>query len=709
MLLGEVLEEWTAVASRIQTVRMLDVTTLQRLIDEYGSLRQLQGHTAQSRGRRFNHVIAELLRCWGIDARVSLRSAGEIDVAFASSGVRYVLEAKWEKAKTDTGHVAKLQKRVRQRLAGTYGIFLSMSGYSEEALADVAHGERLEVLLLDAGHFEAMLSGMVPPQELLSLVHDQASFLGEAYTPLLRLLASVDESPVVEFPLPGLAEHPLMQSSAPGISGEIAFSVLDSRQLGIACAGPDRLLATTQHGIIEVDLKSHHVGWAVPVRDCHRNPLVDDRGAVLFTRRYGVGRLDGGELTVIGGGFPGATCLLRHPDGGSWVFSNGDLDNQIATSITKLGARLGDEERHDLDYPPASAFGSIWVTDTDVLTIGNPFFTITTLTTGQTRRFRATQSNPMGVVMLDDCSVLTAGDAVTLGRTDLRTGGYSEIAQLALRPSVNELALGPDGCIYIASYGQSTTDQISFVVARVQWSWQRTGDAPPAAATRINGTPAAVKRPVTTTSHTSAGRTAARGPVAQRPAARRIPTQPPVAPAVPWNVVRADRGNQEGAYVTFEAHRRLYWVVVALNIALIFVLSILATASDLSGIGKFFAGLVAAVVLILTVGFANMARSPVRLEVGAQGVQVFARSETTWIPWEVIERIDIVPVQGHQYIVAWCRGADMFPEFDSFGGGPRFLPKLGAIAICPISVLRTRRHLVARALRMYGGNRVGSP
>jgi hypothetical protein len=174
-------------------------------------------------------------------------------------------------------------------------------------------------------------------------------------------------------------------------------------------------------------------------------------------------------------------------------------------------------------------------------------------------------------------------------------------------------------------------------------------------------------------------------------------------------VVRTDRGNQQGAYVTFEAHRRLYWVVVGLSLALILVLSILATASDLSGIGKLISGLIAIFVLILTLGFANMARSPVRLEIGAQGVQVFARSETSWIPWEAIERIDILPVQGHQYIVAWCRGADMFPEFDAFGGGPRFLPKLGAIAICPISVLRTRRHLVARALRTYGGNRVGSP
>ncbi|GAA1716715.1 hypothetical protein GCM10009765_76680 [Fodinicola feengrottensis] len=39
--------------------------------------------------------------------------------------------------------IAKLQKRVRQRLPGTYGVFLTMSGYSPEALADLAYGDRV--------------------------------------------------------------------------------------------------------------------------------------------------------------------------------------------------------------------------------------------------------------------------------------------------------------------------------------------------------------------------------------------------------------------------------------------------------------------------------------------------------------------------------------------------------------------------------------
>lgn len=54
---------------------------------------------------------------------------------------------------------------------GTVGLFLAMAGYSPESLDEVDRGGRLEVLLLDRQHFEAMLSGFAPPQELLKLVH----------------------------------------------------------------------------------------------------------------------------------------------------------------------------------------------------------------------------------------------------------------------------------------------------------------------------------------------------------------------------------------------------------------------------------------------------------------------------------------------------------------------------------------------------------
>jgi hypothetical protein len=59
--------------------------------------------------------------------------------------------------------MAKLRGRITQRLAGTRGVLLSMSGYSDEALEGIVRGQQLDVLLLDRTHLEAMLSGLLSP------------------------------------------------------------------------------------------------------------------------------------------------------------------------------------------------------------------------------------------------------------------------------------------------------------------------------------------------------------------------------------------------------------------------------------------------------------------------------------------------------------------------------------------------------------------
>ena len=62
--------------------------------------------------------------------------------------------------------MAKLRGRITQRLAGTRGVLLSMSGYSDEALEGIVRGQQLDMLLLDRTHLEAMLSGLLSPADL---------------------------------------------------------------------------------------------------------------------------------------------------------------------------------------------------------------------------------------------------------------------------------------------------------------------------------------------------------------------------------------------------------------------------------------------------------------------------------------------------------------------------------------------------------------
>ncbi len=682
---------------------MFDVVRLQDLISEYGGLRRLEGHSPQTRGQRLNEVVAGMLRCWGIEARTSIRSLGEIDVGFAVGGIRYVVEAKWEQAKADTGHVAKLQKRVRQRFAGTCGIFLSMSGYSREALADVARGERLEILLLDASHFEAMLAGLVPPEEMLSLLHDRAAFYGEAHTPLATLIAST-VAPQVTFGQSNQLTAPLLRQAAPGVAGEVLFSVPDSNQLGLACLDPDHLLVTTQHGIMAVDLARRNTGWAVPVSGCHRNPVVDADGAVLFARRNGVGSYHGGELTVMGGGFAGNTCLMRHPDGSTWVFSNGEPGGAIGAAVTRLGGQLGDEVRIAHDYPAASAMNACWVNSREVVAVGSSGVSVSTLG-GASRWLRLPQTTPTGLACLTPMSVLTGGDAISLLCTNLGNGQSAEVAHLNLDGSVNELGVAADASVCVAAYCQPADNRMPFVVARIRTALEVDTAAVAAAGTPVSVTASAASGTTAsdTRRQTTASPTAAPAPSGQRSAAVHR------APVTGWQVSRRDRGNRQGEYVAFHGRSGIYWAIVGINILLIAVLAIVIIVPETSTLAKVIVAIIEAFLVAATIGFGKMASAPMRLEIGVQGIQVFARSDTSWFPWQVLDRVEVMRLEGgNLHVVAWCAGANMFPEFDGYGGGPRFLPRLGAVAICPVNVLQARRHVIVRALHTYGENRVGT-
>ena len=73
----------------------------------------------------------------------------------------------------------------------------------------------------------------------------------------------------------------------------------------------------------------------------------------------------------------------------------------------------------------------------------------------------------MGIVRLDSRTVLTAGDSVTLVRTDTESWESTEVARLAVSPSVNELARDRDGTVYLASYYPTTEPGLTFAVIRL--------------------------------------------------------------------------------------------------------------------------------------------------------------------------------------------------------------------------------------------------
>jgi Galactose mutarotase-like len=116
---------------------------------------------------------------------------GEIDVAFRLGDSRIILEAKWTTDPISFGPVNLLVTRARQRLEGTIGIFASMAGYTTPALDQVSRsGERVRIVLFDAEHVEALISGLASPHELIDAALEEASATGRTYVGVAELLAS---------------------------------------------------------------------------------------------------------------------------------------------------------------------------------------------------------------------------------------------------------------------------------------------------------------------------------------------------------------------------------------------------------------------------------------------------------------------------------------------------------------------------------------
>jgi hypothetical protein len=311
------------------------------LIAEYGRLQALDGFTPQSRGQRLNGFIADLFRCWGIDAVANTRSNGEIDTAFQIGDRHFVLEAKWEKERTATGPLSKLQKRLRQRLGGTIGVFLSMAGFTREALSDLTVGEQLMVLCLTQRHLEAMLSGLIPPEELIGACVTKASREGVSYVELEDLFdyprnseESLRFGPPVEI-------KTLIDQAAPGFSASVVVSDFSLSSMGLAELSPGRLLFPSAEGLVLVDLVRQTVQRWLQIKGWLSSVLVHPNGTVYFSRCAGVGCVRQGQLQAVGGGATNIRAFLG-ADGSVWGYWFDDHQQQHLSAI-RLASELGNQ------------------------------------------------------------------------------------------------------------------------------------------------------------------------------------------------------------------------------------------------------------------------------------------------------------------------------------------------------------------------------
>lgn len=438
-----------------------NVPKLQQLFTRYQELRRLAGGIRpQRRGEEFNRLIAEMLIAYGIKADMSVRGRGEIDVTFKVNGVRFILEAKWESTKTNTAKVAKLQRRVEQRFVATIGIFLSMSGYSPEAISDLKDSRRLDVLLLDGSHFEAMLSGFVPPDELFDLLADRASYMGEGYYSLSSI-----------FPSPPLGQPPEVEFGAPpelttsftalveDLEVEIILHGLDARYMGLACRSEKDLILTYPDGLVAVDISRNRAGWLSHVTECYRwiKPAAD--GSLLIRRREGVGILKGSLLSAVGGPFFGNPILTTDDEGHVYVVDNGGkfttgwLGSSISrdAEIVLLYHSIGQQLRTPTQIPAGQIADAAAVRPERIAAVSASALYVIDVATGEFTQWIHGFTNTMSVCALDETHVLSIANGTTAVIFDIATRTATRIAELHLSGSISDIARSPDGSFFVFS------------------------------------------------------------------------------------------------------------------------------------------------------------------------------------------------------------------------------------------------------------------
>lgn len=128
------------------------------------------------RGFDLESLLNRLFTLFEMTPHSPFRRVGEqIDGAFILDKEHFLLEAKWQGDKCNLADLRDLDGAVRSSLDNTLGLFLSISGVSEEALSEYLKGSRPCLFCMDGADLMLVLDGRIDLPELLARKKDLAA------------------------------------------------------------------------------------------------------------------------------------------------------------------------------------------------------------------------------------------------------------------------------------------------------------------------------------------------------------------------------------------------------------------------------------------------------------------------------------------------------------------------------------------------------
>jgi len=169
-----------------------NAASLRRFGDSVTALRdefmQLHGMAdAKDRGQKFEAFLGELFALFDMEPRLAyVLDTEQIDGSLSFDTDDYIVEARWRSDPTSRGDADIFAAKVRRKGKNALGLFVSVGGFSQDALKEYANATPF--MALDGAHLMAVLDQRIRLDHLLKRMKRHANETGACYLPVSRLI-----------------------------------------------------------------------------------------------------------------------------------------------------------------------------------------------------------------------------------------------------------------------------------------------------------------------------------------------------------------------------------------------------------------------------------------------------------------------------------------------------------------------------------------
>lgn len=159
---------------------------LSRLYERFTALHREDDR--QARGYALERLLGDLFRLHELEYTGSYKTGtDQIDGSVNFRSFFYLLEARWRQRPATDTDLGAFQHKVKRRLDATRGIYISMAGFRDEAVALYRLAQENPLILVDGQDLACLLEGRIDLTDALQVKVHAAAVKGEPYLRLTEL------------------------------------------------------------------------------------------------------------------------------------------------------------------------------------------------------------------------------------------------------------------------------------------------------------------------------------------------------------------------------------------------------------------------------------------------------------------------------------------------------------------------------------------